>query len=250
MDIIEEKIIKRKKKFLEVIKYTTLMIVSFLAFRSSFYEPYMIPSGSMIPSLHIGDFILVDKYEYGLKVPFSDIAMLDVNLEPKYFTKQSLPQRGDMIVFKYPKDPSINYIKRVIGLPGDTIEVKEKIVYINGEPMDLKEVDGSKFIREMERKYQGNRFKFYKTKLGNKEFIIQQDIDNIYTSYLDKTVIPEDAVFVMGDNRDFSSDSREWGHVPLNYIRGKAVMVWFSMTLPDQGENFKIRSERIFMNLN
>ena len=244
--MLEKKILKRKKKFFEVVRYTVILVTCFLGFRSVFFEPFMIPSGSMIPTLRIGDFILVNKYSYGLKVPFSDMAIFDFNMDPIYLFGKSSPQRGDMVVFKYPKDPSINYIKRVIGLPGDTLEIKDKVVYINDKPLTLEEYNGDHLLNDMDRRYRGNKFKFFKTKLNDREFIVQQDVDNIYTSFLDKVTIPKDSFFVMGDNRDFSSDSREWGFVPRRYIKGKAFMIWFSMTLPGHSDVFEIRLRRIF----
>jgi len=244
--MIEKKIQKRKKKFFEVLRYTFILVTCFLAFRSTVFEPFMIPSGSMIPTLRIGDFILVNKFTYGVKLPFSDLAIFDFNLNPVFLFGKKSPQRGDMVVFKYPKDPSINYIKRVIGVPGDTIEIKDKIVFINGKPLSIREISGTSFLKDMDKRYRGNKFKFYSTKLENKEFVIQQDIDNIYTSFLDKVEIPKGSFFVMGDNRDFSSDSREWGFVPRQYIKGKAVLIWFSMTLPGHSDVFEIRARRIF----
>ncbi len=119
----------KKQKIIKEVKSIFWILVLVLTFRSVFFEPFRIPSGSMIPTLMIGDFILVNKMSYGFKVPFSDYWT-----DPTYLFGKSNPERGDVVVFKYPKDTSINYIKRVVGLPGDTIEIKRKIVYINGKP--------------------------------------------------------------------------------------------------------------------
>src|SRR5690606_14444599 len=126
---------KKKKDWKSETKSIFLIILSVLVFRSVFFEPFKIPTGSMIPTLMIGDFILVNKFSYGFKVPFSDWFG-----DPTYISGPKSPERGDIIVFKYPKDTSVNYIKRVIGLPGDTIEVIDKVVYVNDEPIEPKEV--------------------------------------------------------------------------------------------------------------
>ena len=101
----------------------------------------------------------------------------------------------------------------------------------------------------MDAQYRGNSFKFFRSELGEKKFIIQQDEDNIYSSHLEKTKLPEGKYFVLGDNRDYSSDSRFWGFVPHENIRGRAVVVWFSMTIPGGGESMKIRTERVFQSI-
>ena len=242
--MLEQTIVKRKKRALKEMRNIFLIVLSLLVFRSVLFEPYRIPSGSMIPTLRIGDFILVNKFSYGLKLPFSDLAIFDLNLNPIYLFGKKEPERGDVVVFKFPNDTSINYIKRIVGVPGDTIEIKEKIVYINDEPIQISEIPGQKFLKEMDEKYKGNNLKFYQTEIDEHNFVIQQDVDNIYTSHLDKITVPENKFFVMGDNRDFSSDSRFWGFVPGEYIKGKAFVVWFSMSMPNSSSEFKIRTNR------
>src|SRR5690606_23602608 len=132
-------VITKKDKVIKEIKSFTLIILSVLIFRSVLFEPFKIPSGSMIPTLLIGDFIIVNKFSYGFKVPFSDWFS-----DPTYITGPSKPERGDVIVFKYPKNPDLNYIKRVVALPGDTVEVVDKVVLVNGTPIEAKEIDGKK----------------------------------------------------------------------------------------------------------
>jgi signal peptidase I len=235
----------RKSKVIKEIKSIGLILTVVLVFRSVFFEPFRIPSGSMIPTLMIGDFILVNKFSYGFKVPFSDLSLFGINLNPIYIFGKSNPDRGDVIVFKYPQDPSINYIKRVVGVPGDKIEIRNKVVYINGTAIKADEVDGKPIMDDMDDKFKNYKLKFYKVKTGAAEHIVQQDSDNYYkTDYQPKT-IPKDKFFVMGDNRDFSYDSRFWGFVKREQVKGRALFVWFSMIFPFGDDAFKFRPWRI-----
>ncbi len=232
------------KKFAKELKSIVIIVVAVLAFRSTFFEPFKIPSGSMIPTLMIGDFILVNKFAYGFKVPFSDWFT-----DPVYITGPEKPERGDVIVFKYPKNPDLNYIKRVIGLPGDTIQVIDKVVYVNDTPIESKEIDGSQIMEDMDDKFKRFNFKFFETRTGDHKHVTQVDEDNIYIANFNKIVVPEGKFFVMGDNRDFSADSRIWGFVPFENIKGEAIMVWFSLSFPwpwsEEDETFKFRPWRI-----
>jgi signal peptidase I len=217
----------KKEKFIKEVKSFTFIIFSVLLFRSVFFEPFKIPSGSMIPTLLIGDFILVNKFSYGFKVPFSDWFS-----DPIYLTGPSKPSRGDVVVFKYPQDVSLNYIKRVVGMPGDTVEIIDKIVYVNGKPLEMKEIDGKEQIEDMDEKYKRYNFKFFETKTGDHTHVSQVDMDNIFNANFYKITVPQDSYFVMGDNRDFSADSRSWGFVPFGHIKGKAILMWFSLSFP------------------
>ena len=238
-------ILSKKQKAIKEIKSISIILFVVLFFRSVFFEPFRIPSGSMIPTLMIGDFILVNKMAYGFKVPFSDFFS-----DPIYITQKENPKRGDIIVFKYPKDTSINYIKRVIALPGDTIEIKNKIVYINDQPLKTEEVPGAEIMKDMDDKFKGYNLKFYKAQTGEHTHILQQDSDNYYKVDHEKETIPPDMFFVMGDNRDFSYDSRFWKFVPHKYIKGRAILVWFSMIFPFGENDFKFRPGRIGTLLN
>jgi signal peptidase I len=239
-----------KEKFKKEAKSFTIIILSVLAFRSVFFEPFKIPSGSMIPTLLIGDFILVNKFSYGFKVPFSDWFS-----DPTYITGPAKPERGDIVVFKYPKDTSLNYIKRVVGLPGDSVEVIDKVVYVNNKPIVTKEIDGKKIKEEMDEKYKNYNFKFFETETGPAKHISQVDLDNIFTANFGKITVPDGHYFVMGDNRDFSADSRFWGFVPFGHIKGKAILIWFSLSVPwpwESGEetSFSFRPWRMGSILN
>lgn len=197
-----------------------VILVVFLL-RSFIVEPFRIPSGSMLPNLHIGDFILVNKFKYGIRLPVINKKVIDI----------SSPGRGDIMVFRFPHDPSINFIKRVVGLPGDKIEYKDKKVYINGEPAPLEakgEVDLQKISQK---KYAGGRFVEI---LGTNshEIIVDPNKRTTETSY----AVPEGHYFVMGDNRDHSNDSRYWGFVPEKNIIGRAFFIWFSWDLEGSGD--------------
>lgn len=240
-----EPLISKKDKFIKEVKSFTFIILSVLIFRSVLFEPFKIPSGSMIPTLLIGDFILVNKFSYGFKVPFSDWFT-----DPIYLTGPDHPERGDVIVFKYPKDTNLNYIKRVIGLPGDTIEVIDKVVYVNNKPIETKEIDGKEILEDMDDRYKAYQFKFMETKTGDETHVTQVDMGNDYFANYYKFTVPKDNFFVMGDNRDFSADSRRWGTVPFGHIKGKAIMIWFSLSVPwpwseDEQESWKFRPWRI-----
>lgn len=195
--------------------FPVLLIV--LILRSFVFEPYQIPSGSMIPTLHPGDFILVNKYDYGLRLPVTGHKIVNIGK----------PERGDVLVFKFPENPRINYIKRVIGLPGDHIRYDDKLLYVNGKLITNK---FSPFARgyadesDSDSKNSGSS-QIYNEHLGSHQFNIQMYSDITYENDA-KWTVPEGMYFVMGDNRDKSYDSRFWGFVPEANIVGKAVYIW------------------------
>lgn len=219
------------KKEFRTISFIVLVI---LIFRSSFFEPFKIPSGSMIPTLLVGDFILVNKMSYGLKVPFSDW----FGESPIYLTGPYEPKRGDIIVFKYPNDTSLNYIKRLIGLPGDRINVTDNQVYVNGEiapvsPVNTEEASALKqYLFKQNNEYPPEQIDIFETQTGDVKHKIQHF--NPPRNYLlpPEWIVPEGHYFVMGDNRDNSQDSRFWGFVPFGNIKGKAFLVWLNLNLP------------------
>lgn len=206
------------------------VIVAVFLLRSFAYEPFKIPSGSMIPSLLIGDLILVDKHVWGLRVPVSNARI----------TQGSPVQRGDVIVFHYPPNPSVDYIKRVVGLPGDTVSYLNKRLTINGREID--ETPLPDYLDTSTMQY----FKQYQEQLGTHTHRILIDDnrpagipvtepfpqrDNCRYSAEGVTCkVPQGQYFVMGDNRDNSADSRYWGFVPDHNIVGKAIVVWFNFS--------------------
>jgi len=186
-----------------------------LVLRSFIIEPFRIPSGSMYPTLQIGDFIAVNKFVYGIKLPV---------LQTKIFPI-SEPERGDVVVFKYPNDPDVDYIKRVVGLPGDKITYIDRTVFINGKPVPQKYIG----------KYHGTD----SSAIMNGASVVQETFDdgNIHKILLDmdkssadmRTVtVPKGHYFMMGDNRDHSNDSRFWGFVPEKNLKGKAFGIWMN----------------------
>jgi signal peptidase I len=196
-----------------------------LVLRSFLVEPFQIPSGSMIPTLEVGDFILVNKFAYGIRLPVLDTKVIEV----------SDPKRGDVMVFRYPSDPSINYIKRVIGVPGDHIVyTRTKQLYVNGERIEdtfVGDVPGSL-----------GTSKLYREQLGDVEFQVRKELSRAMDVDREWRV-PAGHYFMLGDNRDNSKDSRYWedppgtplemrGMVPDRNIVGKAFAVWMSWGEP------------------
>ena len=192
--------------------------------RSFIVEPFQIPSGSMIPTLEVGDFILVNKFSYGIRLPVIDKKIIGIND----------PKRGDVMVFKYPEDTRINYIKRVVGLPGDTITyTSDKHILVNGEPI------AERFLGE-EPGSLGSAG-LYTEMLGEEEHFIRKE-QRRYTEPTREWHVPQGHYFMMGDNRDNSKDSRYWddpsipielqGMVPDEYIVGKAFAIWLTWAGP------------------
>ncbi|MDX1778160.1 MAG: signal peptidase I [Thermodesulfobacteriota bacterium] len=183
---------KKKSVIREYIEAFAVAIVLALIIRTFVVQAFKIPSGSMEPTLLVGDHILVNKFIYGEHIPFTDMKILDFRD----------PKQGEIIVFVYPKDESKDFIKRVIGVEGDTIEIKDKKLYINGQP----------FVDPY------GHFKDNAVIPGH-----IQPRDNF-----GPVTVPEDSLFVMGDNRDRSADSRFWGFVRLNQVKGKAFLIYWS----------------------
>lgn len=175
-----------------------------LVLRSFLVEPFQIPSGSMLPTLEVGDFILVNKYAYGLRLPVVGTKVFDIGD----------PARGDVMVFRYPKDGETNYIKRVIGLPGDTVRYRNKQLFINDRQID------SEFVVRLP------PVEVRREDLGAVEHDIFLTMGRPGTAGEGEWQIPEGHYFMMGDNRDNSNDSRYWGTVPDKLIVGKAFGIW------------------------
>ena len=202
--------------------------------RSFLYEPFQIPSGSMMPTLLVGDFILVQKFDYGIRNPVANNILIETNK----------PERGDVVVFKYPEDIRLDYIKRVVGLPGDRIIYRNKDLYIlpacqDGSKCDQQFQEMKKTLVKRGEFTQGpySLDRYVETLGGVKHDVLlnfrMPDMSPRYfkqsaTARNDEWVVPEGHYFVMGDNRDNSTDSRFWGFVPEENLVGKAVVIWMS----------------------
>lgn len=215
------------------------VILAVFILRSFLFEPFKIPSGSMIPTLRVGDLILVSKYHYGVRLPVFNTKIID----------NHQPQRGDVMVFRYPPQPSLDYIKRVVGVPGDEVAYLNKKLTINGQPVprealpDFLDRDTMRFSRQ------------FRETVGDKSYATLNDDDrpafvpgatefpfNDACRYTVEGVtckVPPGHYFMMGDNRDNSLDSRFWGFVPEANIVGKAFFVWMNFSDPGRIGRFE-----------
>jgi signal peptidase I len=210
------------------VSFFPVILIVFLL-RSFLVEPFKIPSSSMVPTLLVGDFILVNKFTYGIRLPVVNRKVVPMNE----------PQRGDVMVFRYPEDPSLDYIKRVVGVPGDRVEYRNKRLIINGKPVPLRQVDDylSKERMQFSRRY-------VEILNGAEHNILIEDdapafiapsrafpqaANCNYNMNGLACTVPPGHYFMMGDNRDNSSDSRVWGFVPDENIVGKAFFIWLNL---------------------
>jgi signal peptidase I len=211
--------------------FPVILIVFLL--RSFLVEPFKIPSGSMLPTLLIGDFILVNKYEYGIRLPVINQKVIEIGQ----------PERGDVMVFRFPADPGLDYIKRVVGLPGDVVEYREKRLIINGAAVPMERAGDYSYVASGLNYVQGET---WREQLGahNHVAMIQPDMPPVIVHQVDgafparenctyneqgfKCRVPEGHYFMLGDNRDASNDSRYWGFVPDRNIVGRAFMIWWN----------------------
>ena len=220
------------------VSFFPVILIVFLL-RSFLVEPFKIPSSSMVPTLLVGDFILVNKFTYGIRLPVANKKVMELGS----------PRRGDVMVFRYPEDPSLDYIKRVVGLPGDRIEYRNKRLFINGTQVPVRQIDDylSKERMQFSRRY-------LETLNGvEHEILLEEDAPafvapsrafphagncNYNVNGLACTV-PPGHYFAMGDNRDNSSDSRVWGFVPDENIVGKAFFIWLNLNELGRFGSFK-----------
>jgi signal peptidase I len=208
---------------------TAVLIALFL--RAFVVEAFKIPSGSMIPTLQVGDHIFVNKFIYGVRVPFTDF---------KIGTGVRRPRRGEVIVFIYPKDPDKDFIKRIVAVEGDVVEMRDGVLFVNEQPVSHAPIDGDCLYEDYDEQsdqWEERRCEAVEERVG----------PNVYTTIYNRGLValgpshstrpfrvPERSVFVMGDNRDNSHDSRFWGAVPESLIKGKAMVIWWSQGDPDR----------------
>jgi signal peptidase I len=193
------------REYVEAIIFALVLALIIKAF---VVQAFKIPSGSMIPTLLRGDQILVNKFIYGTRIPFSDVKLFPVR-EPK---------RGDIVVFEYPNDRRVHYIKRLIGLPGDEIEIKDKLLYVNGERYEVEAAH-------------------------NDDPVVFPGIAGPRDNF-DPVTVPTDSYFMMGDNRDNSRDSRYWGYVKSSELVGNAVIIYWSWDITSGGLFERIKNIR------
>jgi signal peptidase I len=199
----------KKKSFLkDYLQPVLIALALFLFIRAFVVQAFEIPSGSMEPTLLVGDYILVNKFIYGIRIPYTDIRVFPLEK----------PRRGDVIVFIYPVDPSKDFIKRVIGTEGEKVQIIDNKIYINDKQIS----DPWGYFR----------------KIGPEWYL--KSIENY-----GPVVVPKDSLFVMGDNRDNSEDSRFWGFLPLDDVLGKAMVIYFSWDAQAESPWDKVRWARI-----
>ena len=217
-------LLKSKSNIREWIEAAIIALLLVLFIRTFLTEPFKIPSGSMVPTLVPGDRILVNKFIYGPKIPFTD----------QYIARIKKPKCGDIVVFKFPKNENLNYIKRVIGVENDIIEIKNNIMYINKQGVETKMVgkytdDNGYDDKSIEHLFDVDHLILTKS---------NQLAKNTQHRDFGPITVPRNHFFVMGDNRDNSEDSRVWGFVADNKIKGKAFMIFWSW--PQLKRSFQI----------
>lgn len=215
------------------------VILFVFVLRSFIFEPFRIPSGSMLPTLKSGDFILVNKFQYGIRIPI---------LNKKLIPIQN-PKTGDVLVFRYPVDPSIDYIKRVVALPGQTVRYEANQLYIDGKRVDITpdgqyfEPDHNNYVSEFTENLGTNTNQILLNRQQTQDYMPITRFPYIencdYTRQAVECLVPEDNYFVMGDNRDNSLDSRYWGFVPNENIVGRAFFIWMNFSEPGRIGRFQ-----------
>jgi len=242
----------QKSSFKDELKSFFWIILIVLCIRAFIVEPYKIPTASMVPSLLVGDHIFVTKFAYSVGIPFTKIKLFDTGKV----------KRGDVAVFLYPEDDSINFVKRVIALPGDTVEIKNRTIFVNDQAVNMEKIPPElvmdQVVSQNKNPYQQLYLESYpKGKSGfeatntnfDPHYILLDDMNrNPLTQFFEKTKVPEGHYFVMGDNRDRSSDSRSWGFVPHNHLKGRASIIWWSIHAEQSWSNLadKFRWRRFF----
>lgn len=212
----KEKVAKREKSKLksgvEALIWTLVVV---MLIRYFIVQAYNVPSGSMENTIFPGDFLLAVKFVYGLEIPYTHVKFFDFYRPP----------RQTIIVFSYPVNPRKDFVKRCIGLPGDTIEIRDKVVYLNGKPLDEPYAvhgDPRTFPHYFVIRDSISQAEFQRA-WENRRFINEPVRDNF-----GPIIVPPNSVFALGDNRDYSLDSRFWGPVPMNYIKGRPLIIYFS----------------------
>ncbi len=226
-----------------------LVILLIMAIRSSIIEPFRIPTRSMLPGLMMGDFLFANKFEYGFHIPFSE----SFANAPIYLGGTTMPKRGDVVIFTPPEAGQESlYIKRIIGLPGDKIEFQHKQLWLNGVMVQKFEVTGDERNSilnhpgfDPEDRYNKEKLHLYHETIDHHTYTILEDESFESMRNEQELVIPENHYFVLGDNRDDTRDSRVFGVISFNSIRGRAFVVWLSYRVSMNDSHWSFRAERI-----
>ncbi|MBC7385722.1 MAG: signal peptidase I [Cryobacterium sp.] len=228
--------------FDHVVSIAAALLVVFFV-RSSFYESYKIPSGSMIPTILIGDHVFVNKFAYGFNLPFSEYFGNPIRL-----IERPSPKAGEIIVFESPRSSEINYIKRVVGVEGDVVRIRDRRLFINdqevftSEPTPEESKDVFRLLRDP--KFDESGMRVLKESVANHEHWLLLDGTSFVSENFGPYSVPTGHVFVMGDNRDFSDDSRFIGAIPIDKVRGRATRIWLSIWIHFHPAEFDFRPLR------
>lgn len=235
---------KKKSKIREFIESIGVALIAALIIRALVIQSYRIPTGSMKDTLLIGDFLLVNKFIYGINTP-NKVFLKALKIPSTRLPGFREPERGDIVVFRFPNDVTVDYIKRCIALAGDTVEIRDSHLYINGESEGTEEFLETKWDREENR----NLSYFRISKKDGQQYIIRKAADpRQQMRNWGPYVVPSHHIFMMGDNRDNSYDSRMWKALPEEHIVGQALVIFFSWDKMEPIFNLHrvIRWERIF----
>jgi signal peptidase I len=226
---VGEKPVVAENKPFETVKALVFAVVLALTIRAFLFEPFKIPSGSMIPTLLVGDYIVVNKFSYGVRLPITGTLVIPVGE----------PDRGDVVVFRYPDDPNIDYIKRVVGIPGDKVEIRRGRLWVNDQPVD-RISEGLFSYMDYRQKREETRDRYREVNESGVEYTIIQDATRSHGPGRRRVWrVPEGKFFMMGDNRDNSRDSRLWNEpfVSGHQLKGRAIFVHWSWVVSSGAPN-------------